>query len=121
MGTSLAADREGASFVGPDDRFMVNLPMFHVGGTAPTYAMLVAGGSIALLEAFDTASFWRTVEATQTTVVILLGVMASFLVKEPVRPASARRRCATPSSSPSRRRASPSASASASPPARSST
>jgi crotonobetaine/carnitine-CoA ligase len=86
MGTSLAADREGRSFIGPDDRFMVNLPMFHVGGTAPTYAMLVAGGSIALLEAFDTASFWRTVEATQTTVVILLGVMASFLVKEPVRP-----------------------------------
>ncbi len=86
MGTSLAADREGRSFIGPDDRFMVNLPMFHVGGTAPTYAMLVAGGSVALLEAFDTASFWRTVEATQTTVVILLGVMASFLVKEPVRP-----------------------------------
>jgi crotonobetaine/carnitine-CoA ligase len=85
MATSLAADGEGVSFVGPDERFMVNLPMFHVGGTAPTYAMLVAGGSIALLEAFDTRTFWNTVAKTGTTVVILLGVMASFLMKEPVR------------------------------------
>ena len=85
MSTSLAADRDGISFVGPDDRFMVNLPMFHVGGTAPTYAMLVCGGSIALLDAFETSTFWRTVETTGTTVVILLGVMASFLMKEPVR------------------------------------
>lgn len=85
MGTSLASDREGASFVGPDDRFMVNLPMFHVGGTAPTYAMLACGGSIALLDAFETSTFWQTVARTGTTVVILLGVMASFLMKEPVR------------------------------------
>jgi len=90
MGTSLASDREGASFVGPDDRFMVNLPMFHVGGTAPTYAMLACGGSIALLDAFETSTFWRTVETTGTTVVILLGVMASFLMKEPVRNGRAR-------------------------------
>ncbi len=86
MGTSLAAERDGTPFVDADDRFMVNLPMFHVGGTAPTYAMLACGGSISLLDAFETQSFWRTVEATGTTVVILLGVMASFLMKEPVRP-----------------------------------
>ncbi len=85
MGTSLASGRDGTSFVGPDDRFMVNLPMFHVGGTAPTYAMLVAGGAIALLDAFETSTFWQTVATTRTTVVILLGVMASFLMKEPVR------------------------------------
>jgi len=86
MATSLAADGEGVPFAGADDRFMVNLPMFHVGGTAPTYAMLVAGGSIALLDAFDTRTFWSTVAATGTTVVILLGVMASFLMKEAEKP-----------------------------------
>ncbi|AVO46141.1 AMP-binding protein [Phreatobacter cathodiphilus] len=86
MGTSLAAERDGTPFVGADDRFMVNLPMFHVGGTAPTYAMLACGGSISLLDAFETSTFWQTVEATGTTAVILLGVMASFLMKEPVRP-----------------------------------
>lgn len=86
MATALVADGEGTPFAGADDRFMVNLPMFHVGGTAPTYAMLAAGGSIVLLEAFDTRSFWASVAATKTTVTVLLGVMASFLMKEPERP-----------------------------------
>ncbi|QCI66603.1 AMP-binding protein [Phreatobacter stygius] len=86
MGNALIADGEGVPFLGRDDCFMVNLPMFHVGGTAPSYAMLVKGGAIALLEAFDTASFWTTVKETGTTSVILLGVMATFLVKQPAIP-----------------------------------
>ena len=65
------------------DRYMVNLPMFHVGGTLPCYVMLVRGGSIAVVEAFDTESFWTTVRRTGTTYVILLGVMAGFLMKRP--------------------------------------
>ncbi len=84
MGTALVGSREGVAYVGGADRFMVNLPMFHVGGTAPTYSMLVKGGSITLLDAFDTKSFWPMVRETGTTCVILLGVMATFLMKEPV-------------------------------------
>lgn len=87
MGLALTAGRDGTPFVGVQDRFMVNLPMFHVGGTAPSYAMLLRGGSIVLLEAFDTKSFWPTVRETGTTCVILLGVMATFLMKEPPAPA----------------------------------
>ncbi len=68
--------------LGPDDRFMVNLPLFHVGGTAAVYAMLALGGSISIVEAFDTASFWRVVTETGTTSCVLLGVMATFLVKQ---------------------------------------
>lgn len=86
MGNALIADGAGVPFLGAGDRFMVNLPMFHVGGTAPSYAMLVKGGAIVLVDAFDTASFWRTVAATGTTAVILLGVMATFLMKEPIAP-----------------------------------
>jgi crotonobetaine/carnitine-CoA ligase len=84
MATALCSDNQRRCYLGPDDRFMINLPMFHVGGTAPTYAMLVLGGSITLLEAFDTQSFWATANRTRTTSVILLGVMATFLMKEPV-------------------------------------
>ena len=72
--------------LGPDDRFMVNLPLFHVGGTVAVYAMLALGGSIAIVEAFDTASFWRVVTETGTTACVLLGVMAPFLVKQPPGP-----------------------------------
>ncbi len=69
-------------FLGADDRYMVNLPLFHVGGTAPVYTMLIKGGSLAIVDAFDTASFWRVIRETETTTVVLLGVMAMFLVKQ---------------------------------------
>lgn len=72
--------------LGATDRFMINLPLFHVGGTAAVYAMLALGGSIAIVESFDTASFWRAVTGTGTTACVLLGVMATFLVKQPPGP-----------------------------------
>ncbi len=74
------------SFITGDDRYMVNLPMFHVGGTIAVYTMLANGGSIAVVDAFDTASFWRVMRETQSTVVVLLGVMTPFLVKQPPSP-----------------------------------
>ena len=72
-------------FLGPDDRYMVNLPLFHVGGTVAVYAMLVKGGSVAVIDSFDTASFWPKVRETGTTAVVLLGVMANFVAKQPPR------------------------------------
>ncbi|GAA3928717.1 ATP-dependent acyl-CoA ligase [Actinomadura viridis] len=74
-------DRFGAA-----DRYMVNLPLFHAGGTIGTYAALLLGGGISLVSAFDTESFWPAVRATGTTHVTLLGVMATFLGKRPPSP-----------------------------------
>src|SRR5690606_22710427 len=68
---------------GADDRYMLNIPLFHAGGTIGTYAALLLGGGISLVSAFDTGSFWPTVRATGTTHVTLLGVMATFLAKRP--------------------------------------
>jgi crotonobetaine/carnitine-CoA ligase len=73
-------------FIGGDDRFMVNLPLFHVGGTLPIYGMLAKGGSVAVVESFDTGSFWQVVRETGSTIVFLLGVMATFVVKQPPGP-----------------------------------
>jgi crotonobetaine/carnitine-CoA ligase len=73
---------EAMHFIGGDDRFMINLPLFHVGGTVVVFCMLAKGGSIAVVDSFDAASFWPTVRATGTTAVVLLGVMAGFLVKQ---------------------------------------
>ncbi|GAA1848072.1 AMP-binding protein [Actinomadura bangladeshensis] len=71
---------------GAADRYMVNLPLFHAGGTIGTYAALLFGGGISLVSAFDTESFWPAVRATGTTHVTLLGVMATFLGKRPPSP-----------------------------------
>jgi carnitine-CoA ligase len=77
----LAATTEALDTVTSEDRALVNLPIFHVGGTSGVYRMLVRGGSIALVEAFDTATFWDTVRKTGTTTMTLLGAMIPFLMK----------------------------------------
>lgn len=71
---------KAAPFLGPDDRYMINLPLFHSGGVMPVTAMLIHGGSIVMVDAFDTDSFWTTVRRNGITTAILLGVMGGFLL-----------------------------------------
>ena len=52
-----------APFLSGDDRYMLNLPLFHSGGVMPTTAMLIHGGSVAMVDAFDTDTFWDTVRS----------------------------------------------------------
>jgi crotonobetaine/carnitine-CoA ligase len=73
-------------FVTGMDRFLVNMPLFHIGGMGIIFVMLVRGGSIAIMENFSTPEFWPFVSRTRTTVVFLLGVMATFLLKQPSTP-----------------------------------
>ena len=75
-----------APFLSGDDRYMLNLPLFHSGGVMPTTAMLIHGGSIAMVDAFDTDTFWQTVRLRGITTSILLGVMGGFLLKRPPHP-----------------------------------
>jgi crotonobetaine/carnitine-CoA ligase len=70
-----------APFLSGDDRYMLNLPMFHSGGVMPVTAMLIHGGSISVVDAFNTESFWPIVRKTGITTTILLGVMGGFLLK----------------------------------------
>lgn len=73
-------------YITAEDRELVTLPLFHVGGASLAYGMLAKGGSIAVVESFDTHAFWRVVRETQSTSITLLGVMAPFLLKEPPGP-----------------------------------
>ncbi|QIG54758.1 ATP-dependent acyl-CoA ligase [Altererythrobacter sp. BO-6] len=75
------AGPDGWPFVRGDDRFLVNMPIFHIGGTGLPFNMLARGGSIALMENFSTETFWQFVRETECTVIFLLGVMATFLLK----------------------------------------
>ncbi len=74
---------EAYHYLGPDDMFLVNLPLNHVSGKGAIYAMLAHGGSIALYESFKTDTFWDTIRETQASVCILMGVMLPFLLKVP--------------------------------------
>ena len=69
-----------------DDRVLINLPMFHIGGCFIVYAMLCRGGSVAISPGFRTETFWGVVRQTGSTAVFLLGVMCTFLVKQAPQP-----------------------------------
>jgi crotonobetaine/carnitine-CoA ligase len=60
------------------------MPMFHVGGCFIVYAMMLRGGSITVASGFSTSNFWDMARKTESTIVFLLGAMATFLLKAPV-------------------------------------
>lgn len=72
--------------VRPYDRFLINLPMFHIGGIFIVHAMLCSGASVAVVERFSTTRFWDEARVTGATTVFLLGVMAGFLMQCPAGP-----------------------------------
>lgn len=74
---------ESWPFLTSADRYLLNAPMFHIGGMGPMYGMLVRGASFALVDRFDTATYWQSVNRIGATVAFLLGVMATFLEKQP--------------------------------------
>ena len=74
-------------YMGEGEGILVNLPMFHVGGTSSITCALVRSGSFYLVDGFSTTRFWDQVrEGGCTTTSGLIGVMAAFLAKAPPRP-----------------------------------
>jgi crotonobetaine/carnitine-CoA ligase len=65
------------------DRWFINLPMFHVGGTIFVIITLSTGGSCFLDTHFKTDEFWETVRTNGLTGICLLGAMIPFLLKVP--------------------------------------
>ena len=80
------AGPESWPMVGEDDRYMCVAPIFHIGGMGPPFVMLARGASVAMIDNFSTDEFWHLAKVTQSTVVFLLGVMATFLLKTPPGP-----------------------------------
>lgn len=77
------AGPESWPMVTAEDRYLVASPIFHIGGMGAAFVMLARGGSIALMETYTTEGFWPFTRRTRATTVFLLGVMATFLLKQP--------------------------------------
>lgn len=74
-------------YVREGESILVNLPMFHVGGTSPTYCALVRSGMFYLVDGFSTTRFWDQVRTGNcATTSGLIGVMSAFLAKSEARP-----------------------------------
>ena len=77
-----SASSDPFPYLGRTDRYLVALPLFHVGGTVAVYSMLIRGGSVAVVGSFQLGEFWETVARTGSTFTVLLGSMATLLVKK---------------------------------------
>src|SRR5690606_15346041 len=72
--------------IGPGDRTLMQLPMFHVGGPYTLLWALIHGGSTVVVDAFSGSRFWDIVRRYEITTVGLLGAMTQFLMKQPESP-----------------------------------
>ncbi|MES2529516.1 MAG: AMP-binding protein [Pseudomonadota bacterium] len=78
-----SASSDPFPYLDDSDRYLVALPLFHVGGTVAVYSMLLRGGSVAVIGGFQVGAFWETVASTRSTFTVLLGSMATLLAKKP--------------------------------------
>lgn len=74
---------EAIEAIGPEDCCMIAGPIFHCGSTLYVHASLARGATMAMIPEFRTGDFWQAIRDTGSTVVLLLGVMANFLLKAP--------------------------------------
>ena len=70
-----------------DDRQLLHMPIFHIGGAFIATVALCVGSSIAVVSHFRTEVFWSQVRELEVTSAFLLGAMATFLLKQPPHPA----------------------------------
>lgn len=69
------------------DVTLVALPIYHViGQCRGLYNTLIAGGTTVLSERFSASTFWDQCRAHGVTYAPLVGVMASYLLRQPERP-----------------------------------
>jgi len=65
-----------------DDRQLLHMPIFHIGGAFIATVALCVGSSIAVVSHFRTEAFWDQVRELEVTSAFLLGAMTTFLLKQ---------------------------------------
>lgn len=76
-----ATARNTYPFQDENDRGVIYMPLFHIGGFSFVAWAVLTGGSIALFDQFVTNTFWRDVRGTGGTFAIIMGAPATFLLK----------------------------------------
>jgi len=69
--------------VGPDDRFLADMPLFHLSALSGFVEMMRVGGSVALRTEPAMRDYWRTARDVCGTFAIAPGTVAQFLEAQP--------------------------------------
>ena len=62
------------------DRYLLSLPMFHVGALNPVLCCIYGGCALVILKAFDPVKSWELISAEKITVTLMVPVMLQFML-----------------------------------------
>lgn len=65
------------------DRYLLVLPLYHVGASTPMLAQLYRGGCLYLMAQFDPAKMWEVIEAERITKTLAVPAMLNFMLQVP--------------------------------------
>lgn len=66
-----------------DDRYLLVLPLYHVGASTPLLAVLYAGGEAVLMPQFDPVRIWEVIEAEKISRTLAVPAMLNFMLQVP--------------------------------------
>lgn len=67
------------------DRYLLVLPLFHVGALSPLIACVHAGGTAVVMRAFDLDAMWTNIEAEKITTMMAVPAMLNFMLLSPAK------------------------------------
>lgn len=67
----------------PEDRYLTALPVYHANGQGTVLSMLAVGGTVILLEQYDTKQFMQKVRQHDATLTALIGTQLKALLGTP--------------------------------------
>ena len=63
-----------------DDRYLICLPLFHVGALNPLLSTIHAGGSVVIMSEFDPVKIWQVYAEESVTVTLAVPAMLNFML-----------------------------------------
>ena len=62
------------------DRYLISLPMFHVGALNPVLCCMYGGSSVTILKAFDPLQSWELIRDEKITTTLMVPVMLQYML-----------------------------------------
>ena len=69
--------------LGPRDRYLIVLPLFHVGALMPIISCLYAGSCVVVMRQFDPAAMWDVIESERISSTLAVPAMLNFMLMVP--------------------------------------
>ncbi len=66
-----------------NDKYLVMLPLFHVGALAPLIGAMYKGNSLTILQQFDPENAWNIIQQEQITTTLAVPAMLNFMLQVP--------------------------------------